>query len=76
MVYIQLTTESKLMQMDVSFLNKGHSYFSQINKQTTETASVEDIGFGDLLQKTEVIAFCRVCAHLGLGLHLYHEDIS
>ncbi|KAJ8427452.1 hypothetical protein Cgig2_013314 [Carnegiea gigantea] len=40
------------------------------------TALVQDKGIGDAVQKAEAMAFRRACARLGLGLHLYHEDLS
>ena len=33
-------------------------------------------GYGDAVQQAEGMAFRRACARLGLGLHLYHEDLS
>uniref|UniRef100_A0A453G2I5 DNA repair RAD52-like protein 1, mitochondrial n=1 Tax=Aegilops tauschii subsp. strangulata TaxID=200361 RepID=A0A453G2I5_AEGTS len=49
---------------------------AEIYREATGTASVEDKGFGDPVQKAEGMAFRRACARLGLGLHLYHEDMS
>lgn len=47
----------------------------QIYRESSGTASVEDAGYGDPVQKAEAMAFRRACARLGLGLHLYHEDM-
>nr|CAB97356.1 SnRK1-interacting protein 1 [Hordeum vulgare subsp. vulgare] len=49
---------------------------AEIYREATGTASVEDKGYGDPVQKAEGMAFRRACARLGLGLHLYHEDMS
>ncbi|GMH17351.1 hypothetical protein Nepgr_019192 [Nepenthes gracilis] len=49
---------------------------AEIFRESTGTASVEDTGFGDPVQKAEAMAFRRACARFGLGLHLYHEDLS
>jgi hypothetical protein len=51
-------------------------YTFQIYREATGTASAEETGFGDPVQKAEGMAFRRACARLGLGLHLYHEDMS
>lgn len=48
----------------------------QIYREASGTASVDDTGYGDPVQKAEAMAFRRACARLGLGLHLYHEDMS
>ena len=53
----------------------GYASF-QIYREATGTASAEETGFGDPVQKAEGMAFRRACARLGLGLHLYHEDMS
>lgn len=50
--------------------------FCQIFRESTGTASVDDTSFGDPVQKAEAMAFRRACARFGLGLHLYHEDLS
>ena len=50
--------------------------FNQIYREATGTASVDDTNYGDPVQKAEAMAFRRACARLGLGLHLYHEDMS
>ncbi|XP_031499582.1 DNA repair RAD52-like protein 1, mitochondrial isoform X2 [Nymphaea colorata] len=47
---------------------------SEIFRESTGTASVDDTSYGDPVQKAEAMAFRRACARLGLGLHLYHED--
>lgn len=49
--------------------------WSQIYRESSGTASVNDTNFGDPVQKAEAMAFRRACARLGLGLHLYHEDL-
>ncbi|KAJ4952562.1 hypothetical protein NE237_029394 [Protea cynaroides] len=49
---------------------------AEIYRESTGTASVEDTSYGDPVQKAEAMAFRRACARLGLGLHLYHEDLS
>ncbi|KAJ0969404.1 hypothetical protein J5N97_022281 [Dioscorea zingiberensis] len=48
---------------------------AEIYRESSGTASVEDTGYGDPVQKAEAMAFRRACARLGLGLHLYHEDM-
>ncbi|OMO77610.1 hypothetical protein COLO4_25054 [Corchorus olitorius] len=48
---------------------------AEIHRESTGTASVDDIGYGDPVQKAEAMAFRRACARFGLGLHLYHEDL-
>ncbi|KQK10861.1 DNA repair RAD52-like protein 1, mitochondrial [Brachypodium distachyon] len=53
-----------------------HGTDAEIYREATGTASVQDTGFGDPVQKAEGMAFRRACARLGLGLHLYHEDMS
>ncbi|KAA3484393.1 DNA repair RAD52-like protein 1, mitochondrial [Gossypium australe] len=47
----------------------------KIYRESTGTASVDDPGYGDPVQKAEAMAFRRACARFGLGLHLYHEDL-
>ncbi|KAG1328195.1 DNA repair RAD52-like protein 1, mitochondrial [Cocos nucifera] len=49
---------------------------AEIYREASGTASVEDTNYGDPVQKAEAMAFRRACARLGLGLHLYHEDMS
>ncbi|BFG40436.1 uncharacterized protein Pyn_12932 [Prunus yedoensis var. nudiflora] len=49
---------------------------AEIFRESTGTASVDDTSFGDPVQKAEAMAFRRACARFGLGLHLYHEDLS
>ncbi|XP_078433602.1 cobalt ion binding protein [Wolffia australiana] len=49
---------------------------AEIYRESTGTASVDDTSYGDPVQKAEGMAFRRACARLGLGLHLYHEDLS
>ncbi|KAG8654417.1 DNA repair RAD52-like protein 1, mitochondrial [Manihot esculenta] len=49
---------------------------AEIYRESTGTASMDDAGFGDPVQKAEAMAFRRACARFGLGLHLYHEDLS
>ncbi|CAL5401700.1 unnamed protein product [Camellia sinensis] len=48
---------------------------AEIYKESTGTAPVNDVGYGDPVQKAEAMAFRRACARFGLGLHLYHEDV-
>ncbi|TYH83443.1 hypothetical protein ES332_D02G132500v1 [Gossypium tomentosum] len=48
---------------------------AEIYRESTGTASVDDPGYGDPVQKAEAMAFRRACARFGLGLHLYHEDL-
>ncbi|KAH7663790.1 hypothetical protein IHE45_14G079500 [Dioscorea alata] len=48
---------------------------AEVYRESSGTASVEDGGYGDPVQKAEAMAFRRACARLGLGLHLYHEDM-
>ncbi|GAB4861171.1 hypothetical protein Ancab_036328 [Ancistrocladus abbreviatus] len=49
---------------------------AEIYRESTGTASTEETGFGDPVQKAEAMAFRRACARFGLGLHLYHEDTA
>lgn len=52
------------------------SHVHKIFRESTGTASVNETGgYGDPVQKAEAMAFRRACARLGLGLHLYHEDM-
>ncbi|KNA05357.1 hypothetical protein SOVF_191090 [Spinacia oleracea] len=53
-----------------------HGTDAEIYRESTGTALLEEKGFGDAVQKAEGMAFRRACARLGLGLHLYHEDMS
>ncbi|KAL5223009.1 hypothetical protein ABZP36_027722 [Zizania latifolia] len=53
-----------------------HGTDAEIYREATGTASVDDTSYGDPVQKAEAMAFRRACARLGLGLHLYHEDMS
>lgn len=53
-----------------------HGTDAEIYREATGTASVDDTSYGDPVQKAEAMAFRRACARLGLGLHLYHEDVS
>uniref|UniRef100_A0A0D9V8I2 DNA repair RAD52-like protein 1, mitochondrial n=1 Tax=Leersia perrieri TaxID=77586 RepID=A0A0D9V8I2_9ORYZ len=53
-----------------------HGTDAEIYREATGTASVDDTGYGEPVQKAEGMAFRRACARLGLGLHLYHEDMS
>ncbi|KAF5207836.1 Dna repair rad52-like protein 1 protein [Thalictrum thalictroides] len=48
---------------------------AEIYRESSGTASSSDTSFGDPVQKAEAMAFRRACARLGLGLHLYHEDL-
>ncbi|KAH7836030.1 hypothetical protein Vadar_032130 [Vaccinium darrowii] len=48
---------------------------AEIYRESTGTASVNGGGYGDPVQKAEAMAFRRACARLGLGLHLYHDDL-
>ncbi|KAH9618431.1 hypothetical protein KSS87_017972 [Heliosperma pusillum] len=52
-----------------------HGTDAEISRESTGTVSVDDKGYGDPVQKAEAMAFRRACARLGLGLHLYHEDL-
>jgi hypothetical protein len=52
------------------------AFFHKIFRESTGTASVDDTSYGDPVQKAESMAFRRACARFGLGLHLYHEDMS
>ncbi|KAL2497552.1 cobalt ion binding [Abeliophyllum distichum] len=49
---------------------------AEIYRESTGTASTSEPGYGDPVQKAEAMAFRRACARLGLGLHLYHEDVQ
>ncbi|XP_052191331.1 DNA repair RAD52-like protein 1, mitochondrial [Diospyros lotus] len=49
---------------------------AEIYRESIGTASVENGSYGDPVQKAEAMAFRRACARFGLGLHLYHEDLS
>ncbi|KAI3758753.1 hypothetical protein L6452_06325 [Arctium lappa] len=48
---------------------------AEIFRESTGTSSVDDVGYGDPVQKAEAMAFRRACARFGLGLHLYHEEL-
>ncbi|KAF8025132.1 hypothetical protein BT93_F2089 [Corymbia citriodora subsp. variegata] len=48
---------------------------AEMYRESIGTASVDDTGYGDPVQKAEAMAFRRACARFGLGLHLYHEDM-
>ncbi|KAL5776048.1 hypothetical protein ACOSP7_008974 [Xanthoceras sorbifolium] len=48
---------------------------AEIYRESTGTASMDEPGYGDPVQKAEAMAFRRACARFGLGLHLYHEDM-
>ncbi|KAL5564586.1 hypothetical protein UlMin_027750 [Ulmus minor] len=48
---------------------------AEIYRESTGTAALDDTSYGDAVQKAEAMAFRRACARLGLGLHLYHEDL-
>ncbi|GJU01972.1 DNA repair RAD52-like protein 1, mitochondrial [Tanacetum coccineum] len=48
---------------------------AEIFRESTGTSSVEEVGYGDPVQKAEAMAFRRACARFGLGLHLYHEEL-
>ncbi|GLU16308.1 hypothetical protein SLE2022_327470 [Rubroshorea leprosula] len=48
---------------------------AEIYRESTGTASMDEPGYGDPVQKAEAMAFRRACARFGLGLHLYHEDL-
>ncbi|CAO2834431.1 unnamed protein product [Amaranthus hypochondriacus] len=53
-----------------------HGTDAEIYRESTGTASVVGKGYGDAVQQAEGMAFRRACARLGLGLHLYHEELS
>ncbi|KAL3528170.1 hypothetical protein ACH5RR_012826 [Cinchona calisaya] len=48
---------------------------AEIYRESTGTASVDEPGYGDAVQKAEAMAFRRACSRFGLGLHLYHQDM-
>ncbi|KAF6141474.1 hypothetical protein GIB67_000855 [Kingdonia uniflora] len=48
---------------------------AEIHRESSGSCNLNDTGFGDPVQKAEAMAFRRACARLGLGLHLYHEDM-
>ncbi|XP_065869486.1 DNA repair RAD52-like protein 1, mitochondrial [Euphorbia lathyris] len=48
---------------------------AEMYRESIGTASTNDVGYGDPVQKAEAMAFRRACARFGLGLHLYHEDM-
>ncbi|XP_038716851.1 DNA repair RAD52-like protein 1, mitochondrial isoform X2 [Tripterygium wilfordii] len=48
---------------------------AEIYRESTGTALMDEVGYGDPVQKAEAMAFRRACARFGLGLHLYHEDM-
>ena len=48
---------------------------AEMHREATGTATVNEPGYGDAVQKAEAMAFRRACARFGLGLHLYHEDL-
>ncbi|CAM8982072.1 unnamed protein product [Rhodiola kirilowii] len=49
---------------------------AEMHRESTGTAPLTDTGFGDPVQKAEAMAFRRACARFGLGLYLYHDDLS
>nr|XP_043617580.1 DNA repair RAD52-like protein 1, mitochondrial [Erigeron canadensis] len=48
---------------------------AEIFRESTGTSSVDDVDYGDPVQKAEAMAFRRACARFGLGLHLYHAEL-
>ncbi|KAL6997403.1 hypothetical protein U1Q18_007529 [Sarracenia purpurea var. burkii] len=48
---------------------------AEIYRESTGTALINEVGYGDPVQKAEAMAFRRACARFGLGLHLYHEEL-
>ncbi|XP_024962357.1 DNA repair RAD52-like protein 1, mitochondrial [Cynara cardunculus var. scolymus] len=48
---------------------------AEIFRESTGTSSIDEVGYGDPVQKAEAMAFRRACARFGLGLHLYHEEL-
>ncbi|KAJ4829503.1 hypothetical protein Tsubulata_001470 [Turnera subulata] len=68
-------TVTHLDQMVILLLFFPHHISPDIQGESTGTASVDDVGYGDPVQKAEAMAFRRACACFGLGLHLYHEDM-
>ncbi|XP_047322790.1 DNA repair RAD52-like protein 1, mitochondrial [Impatiens glandulifera] len=49
---------------------------AEMHRESTGTAQVNVQGYGNAVQFAESMAFRRACARFGLGLHLYHEDMS
>ncbi|KAJ3678027.1 hypothetical protein LUZ60_001830 [Juncus effusus] len=49
---------------------------AEIYREATGTCNMDDTTYGDPVQKAESMAFRRACARLGLGLHLYHEEME
>ncbi|KAL1555734.1 DNA repair RAD52-like protein 1, mitochondrial isoform X1 [Salvia divinorum] len=49
---------------------------AEIFREATGSASASDTSYGSPVQKAEAMAFRRACARLGLGLHLYHEELE
>ncbi|XP_057793852.1 DNA repair RAD52-like protein 1, mitochondrial isoform X2 [Salvia miltiorrhiza] len=49
---------------------------AEIFREATGSASVSDTSYGGPVQKAEAMAFRRACARLGLGLHLYHQELE
>jgi hypothetical protein len=65
---------SQILQLMDPCLWVPTSWIVQAWRESSGTASVNDIHFGDPVQKAEGMAFRRACARFGLGLYLYHED--
>ncbi|XP_057808635.1 DNA repair RAD52-like protein 1, mitochondrial [Salvia miltiorrhiza] len=49
---------------------------AEIFREATGNASVSDTSYGGPVQKAEAMAFHGAYARLGLGLHLYHQDLE
>ncbi|KAF8768516.1 hypothetical protein HU200_007551 [Digitaria exilis] len=52
-----------------------HGIDAEVYREATGTASIDDTSYGDPVQKAELWLFVVLCTS-GLGLHLYHEDMS
>uniref|UniRef100_A0A0E0CB14 Uncharacterized protein n=1 Tax=Oryza meridionalis TaxID=40149 RepID=A0A0E0CB14_9ORYZ len=73
----EYVTSSSIMECNAdAYKYTNEILFQMIYREATGTSSADDTGYGDPVQKAEAMAFRRACARLGLGLHLYHEDMS
>lgn len=72
---MQMACKKRKKLTFVLFLCLSFLWYQQIYRESIGTASVDDAGYGDPVQKAEAMAFRRACARFGLGLHLYHEDM-
>ncbi|KAI3767535.1 hypothetical protein L2E82_17727 [Cichorium intybus] len=70
---INYSTDGK--SVSVTYRVTIYGVDAEIFRESTGTSSIDDVGYGDPVQKAEAMAFRRACARFGLGLHLYHEEL-